>query len=255
MRENLHYDWHYIWNYGNGELGDLGSHFMDIARWGLGQKQLPKRVISIGERFGYIDDGQTPNTLAVFFDYEPAPILWEERALYSKKDVKFMDHFLGVRQGTIFHCENGYVTDTWAYDKDGKKIKQFVNEGGEGHVENFIRAIRSRKPSDLNAEILEGHLSACLYHMGNISYRLGKKATPEQIKESIKNQPDTTDAFDRMQAHLAANEIDLTKDMAVLGPWLTMNPDTEKFTGPMSGKANKLLTRKYRKPFVLPEKV
>jgi len=255
MRENLHYDWHYIWNYGNGELGDLGSHFMDEARWGLGQKQLPKRVISIGERFGYIDDGQTPNTLAVFFDYEPAPILWEERALYSKKDVKFMDHFLGVRQGTIFHCENGYVTDTWAYDKDGKKIKQFVYEGGEGHIENFIRAIRSRKPSDLNAEILEGHLSACLYHMGNISYRLGKKATPEQIKESIKNQPDTADAFDRMQAHLAVNEIDLTRDMAVLGPWLTMDPDAEKFTGPMSDKANEFLTRKYREPFVLPEKV
>ena len=255
MRENLHYDWHWLWNYGNGEIGDLGAHFIDVARWGLGQNQLPKRVISVGGRFGYVDDGQTANTQITFYDYEPAPLLWEVRGLSSAKGSTVMDDLLGMRMGTIFHCENGYVAGGWAYDKDGKKIKQFKREGDEGHVDNFIKAVKSRKPSDLNAEILEGHTSAALSHMGNISHRIGKTASAEQIKESIKGQGETTEAFERMKAHLAANEVDVCKDMAVLGPWLTMDSAAERFTGPMADEANKLITREYRKPYVLAEKV
>jgi len=256
MRENLHYDWHWQWNYGNGEVGDLGAHYIDIARWAIGQNQAPKRVISVGGRMGYIDDGQTPNTLVTFFDYEPAPILWENRGLYSKKDSTVSDNYLGVRQNVIIHCENGYVVlGGWAYDKDGKKLQQFSKEGEEGHVDNFIQAVRSRKPGDLNAEILEGHISCILSHMSNISHRVGQKASPEQIKESIKTQSDTAEAFERMKEHLAANEIDIAKDMVVLGPWLTFDPCEEKFTGLMADKANELLRRKYHEPFVLPEKV
>ena len=256
MRESLHYDWHWLWNYGNGEIGDLGAHFIDIARWAIGQNQAPKRVISVGGRMGYVDDGQTPNTQITFFDYEPAPILWEVRGLYTKKGSTVSDNYMGVRQNTIVQCENGHVVlGGWAYDKDGKKLKQFPQKGEEGHVGNFIQAIRSRKVSDLNADIQEGHVSCILSHMGNISHRLGQQSTPEQIKESVKTQSETAEAFDRMQAHLVANEIDLAKDMVVLGPWLTMDPCTEKFTGLMSDKANAMLRREYRKPFVLPEKV
>ena len=189
MRENLHYDWHWVWNTGNGELGDLGSHHLDVCRWALGQKQLPKGVISIGERFGYIDDGQTPNTQIVFFDYEPAPILWEVRGLYSKKDSTVMDDFLGIRQNTVIHCEDGYVVaGAWAYDKNGKKIKQFVSENGETHTANFIKAVRSRKPSDLNAEILEGHLSAALSHMGNISHASAEKPHRNKSRKASKTR-------------------------------------------------------------------
>jgi predicted dehydrogenase len=256
MRKNLHYDWHWVWNTGNGEIGDLGSHHLDVARWAVGQKQFPKRVISLGERFGYVDDGQTPNTQIAFFDYEPAPILWEVRGLCTKKGSTIMDNFLGVRQNTVIHCEDGYViAGAWAYDRNGKKIKQFVSENSETHPANFIKAVRSRNPDDLTAEILEGHLSAALSHIGNISHRLGQKATPEQIKESIKNRSDVIDAFDRMRNHLAANKINIKKNMAVLGPWLTMDPDSEKFTGTMSDKANEFLTRQYRKPFVLTEEI
>ena len=139
--------------------------------------------------------------------------------------------------------------------KEGKKIKQFVSHGGESHTENFIKAVRSRKSEDLTAEILDGHISAALSHMGNISHRLGQKAAPEQIKESINFQSDTVEAFERMKAHLAVNEIELTENLAVLGPLLTMDPAAERFTGPMADKANELLTRPYREPFVLPEKI
>ena len=59
----FHYNWHWNWDYGNGDLGNQGIHQMDLARWGLGKNELPKAVMASGGRFGYSDDGQTPNTL------------------------------------------------------------------------------------------------------------------------------------------------------------------------------------------------
>ena len=178
MRKNLHYDWHWVWPTGDGDFGNNGIHYMDLARWFVGAKTLAPRVLSLGGRFGYIDDGETPNTKIVFYDYKPVPILFELRGLPRAKGDSAMDHLRGVRDGGIIvECENGYFAGGWAYDKDGKRIKQFRLTEGAGHHENFIQAVRSRKPSDLNAEVLEGHLSAALCHMGNISYRLGKEAS------------------------------------------------------------------------------
>ena len=81
MREQLHYDWHWDWNTGNGDIGNMGIHYTDGSRWGLGQNTLPAHVMSLGGRFGYEDDGQTPNTQIIFLDYKPAPIIFEVRGL------------------------------------------------------------------------------------------------------------------------------------------------------------------------------
>ena len=64
-----------------------------------------------------------------------------------------------------------------------KQIKKFSGAGEDegGHFGNFIKAVRSRKKEDLKADILEGHLSSALCHTGNISYRLGHEADPEEI--------------------------------------------------------------------------
>jgi hypothetical protein len=105
----------------------------------------------------------------------------------------------------------------------------------------------------LNAEILEGHLSAALCHIGNISYQLGKKRTPQEIRDAVKDNKDVADALGRMEEHLKANQVDLHKTTAALGMWLKLNPKTERFIG--SAEADKLLTRDYRAPFVVPEKV
>ncbi len=85
MRQYLHYDWHWDWNTGNGDLGNMGIHYMDGCRWGLGQNTLPRHVMSLGGRFGYEDDGRTPNTQIIFLDYDPAPILFEVRGLPKSK--------------------------------------------------------------------------------------------------------------------------------------------------------------------------
>lgn len=255
MRKRLHYDWHWVWPTGDGDFGNNGIHFIDICRWMVGHQKLPPRVLSVGGRFGYIDDGETPNTQLVYLDYQPVPIIFELRGLPQSKGMNAMDHYLGTRAGTVVHCEGGYLVGGWAYDNDGKKLKQFKRTEGAGHHANFINAIRSRKPSDLTAEVLEGHLSSALCHMANISHRLGKHVSRDEAAAGLNGSNGMSEAFDRIQKHLLVNNVDLEATPYILGPPLTMNPDTERFTGPLAEEANQLVSRDYRDPFVVPEKV
>jgi predicted dehydrogenase len=255
MRKNLHYDWHWVWPTGNGDFGNNGIHFTDICQWFLSKNTLPPRVMSIGGRFGYIDDGETPNTQIVFFDYKPAPIIFEVRGLPRAKGVSAMDAFRGTRAGVVVQCEDGYFVGGWAYDNNGKKIKQFKITGGSGHHANFIKAVRSRKVSDLNADIAEGHLSSALCHMGNISYRLGKETSRDRVMEAIKGNKEMVDAFERFQEHLLVNGVDVKATPRILGPWLKIDAGNERFVGEFSEQANELLKRQYRGPFVVPEQV
>lgn len=255
MRKNLHYDWHWVWPTGNGDFGNNGIHFIDICRWAIGQNELPQRVVSVGGRFGYSDDGETPNTQIVFFDYEPAPIIFELRGLPKTKGDSAMDNYLGTRAGTVIHCEGGYFVGGWAYDNDGKKIKQFDRTGGAGHHANFIKAVRSRKISDLNADVLNGHLSSALCHMGGVSHRLGEQANRAKIVDRLGASRPMAETFERLQEHLLVNGVDLQQTPRVLGPWLTMDPRTERFVGEFANEANRLRRRDYRAPFVVPEQV
>jgi predicted dehydrogenase len=258
-RTELHYVWHWVWSTGCGDIGNQGPHEMDLARWALGDPGLPTHAFSIGGRLGVYDAGETANTQIAFFDYKPAPLIFEVRGLPRKKDDKAMDNYRGTRIGIVVQCEGGYFAagdgGGWIYDSDGKKIKQFSGRGGAGHHENFINAVRSHKRSDLNADIEVGHLSAALCHMANISYRVGKKATPDEIKAAIGDNDNMMDSFDRMLEHLEANEIDLTKEPLTVGPMLTMDPQAEKFVDEHSDWANMYIKRNYREPFVVPDKV
>jgi predicted dehydrogenase len=255
VRKQFHYDWHWVWPTGNGDLGNQGVHQMDLVRWFLGEQELSPRVWSVGGRFGYVDDGTTPNTLIVFHDYARAPVLFEVRGLPAKTDGTEMDKFLGASVGLVIHCEGGNVVIAGhvgaavvAYDRDGKEIRKWT--GLEDHFGNFIRAVRSRKVQDLHADILEGHLSAALCHTGNISYRLGAQALPGAVLEQIRGDRDAAETFERMVEHLGANGVDLAATKATLGIVLKMDPKSERFLD--NDRANELLTRNYRSPFVVP---
>ena len=254
-RKNLHYDWHWVWPTGNGDMGNNGIHFMDVCRWAIGAQELAPRVVSVGGRLGYVDDGETPNTQLLYLDYKSAPIIFELRGLPKKRGSSAMDDYRGTRAGTVVHCEGGYFVGGWAYDNDGKKIKQFERTGGAGHHANFIKAVRSRKSSDLNADVLDGHLSSALCHMGNVSHRLGQAASREKIVERLRDAKGMAETFERMQEHLLVNGVDLEQTPRVLGPWLTMDPRTERFTGELADEANQLVRRDYRAPFMVPEQV
>ena len=259
MRKRLHYDWHWVWNTGNGDLGNQGIHQMDICRWFLGEPELAPFVVSAGGRLGYIDDGETANTQIIYQGYAKAPLIFEVRGLPSKTGAKDMDKLKGASVGCIIECEGGYVVvpnyrSATAYDKDGKQLQHWQGGGGDAeHMSNFVKAVLSRKKEDLYADILEGHLSSALCHTGNISYRLGTKKSPDEIKEAIKDDKGMVESWNRMAEHLAANDVDITTDKVTLGVPLKMNTQTEKFIG--NDKANALLTRNYRAPYIVPEKV
>ena len=251
-RKQFHYDWHWFWNYGAGDLGNQGIHEMDVARWFLGERDLSPRVLSVGGRLGYEDDGETPNTLITFHDYKAAPLIFEVRGLPEKTGSRAMDKYKGADIGVVVECEGGYMRvnsyeGATAFDKDGKQLKRF--DGHENHFANFITAVRSRNENDLNAPIREGHLSSALCHTANISYRLGSQASPDAIREQIKSDAESLPTFERMTEHLAANNVDLTKTSATLGMVLKMNPAKEQFV--QEKKANYLLAVAPREPFAI----
>jgi hypothetical protein len=159
----------------------------------------------------------------------------------------------------VVNCEGGYFRGGrgggWAYDNNHKKIKQFPGEGGMGHQANFIKAMRSRKVSDLRADIFEGHISAALCHMANISYRLGRKEPVVKIKEQIAGNSILAESFESCLKHLRANEIDIQKEPLTIGPYLTFDRTSEKFIGQAANWANMYLRRNYREPFIVPDDV
>jgi predicted dehydrogenase len=260
-RKSLHYDWHWFWETGNGDIGNQGIHEMDMCRWVSGHDELPSQVMSIGGRFGYVDDGQTPNTQIVFFDYKPVPVIFEVRGLPMAKDEEgeAMDNYKGARVGIVVECEEGYFSGGggggWIFDNSGKKVKQFKGTGGKDHQQNFLDAVRSRKPGDLNAEVEKGHLSSAMCHMGNISHRLGGVKSREEIWERIQGNKELAATFERFEKHLEANKVDIKAQATTLGPVLTMDPAKEQFDKELSAQANAFIKREYREPFVIREKV
>jgi predicted dehydrogenase len=258
MRQSLHYDWHWSWATGTGEIGNLGGHVLDDCRWILGLDTLPRRVISLGGRFAFDDDGETPNTQLAYYDYPDIPVLYEVRGLPAKKGVNWMDQYRGVRFGLIIQCENGYFAGGrgggWTYDNQDKKLKQFPGDGGGTHHLNFIDAIRSNKPDKVRADMRQGHMSAALCHMANISYRIGKRQSVQETNAAVANTPLLKESVDRLLPHLEANGIDLAKTPMTVGPMLSWNDAAGKFQGEAGNWANMLLKRDYRDPFAVPEK-
>lgn len=262
-RAKLHYDWHWVYDTGNGDMGNQGIHQMDIARWFLGVNELSPRVMSVGGRLGYDDDGETPNTQVVYHDYDEAPLIFETRGLPKAKEFqdpkmwsKNMDSPDGVSIGVIVECEGGKIvvgSGATAYDKDGKLIKKFSNEGGANHMANFIDAVRARKPEMLNAECLETHLSSALCHTGMIAHQLGKKMAPGEILERIQSDRLSAERFEAMKEHLERNGVDVTSSQITLGQWLKCDPKKERFID--NKEANALVSREYRKPYVVPKNV
>jgi predicted dehydrogenase len=261
-RRQLHYDWHWQFQTGNGDLGNQGIHQMDMCRWALGVKELARSVRSIGGRFGYDDDGDTPNSMVTLLDYDPAPILFEVRGLPRDLEAQeknwggSMDRIRSGAVGVTVVCENGYLVipnynEATAFDSDGKQIGKW--SGSSNHFANLIEAIRMGDGSLLTAPILQGHLSSSLCHMANISYALGESQSPEQVREAIAGQEILSSSFERLATHLDKNGVDLAQFPPVLGAALDLDPSSERFLN--SDAANLLRTREYRAPFIVSEKI
>ena len=250
MRKNLHYDWHWVFNTGNGDIGNQGVHQMDIARWGLGVEGLPPRIESCGARLGYEDDGNTPNTQISVLDWGDRQIIFEVRGLVTPA-------YKTAHIGVVFHCEHGYLvsssyTKLHAYDHDGKVIKTFQGDGS--HFQNFLDAVKQGDPGTLNAESKEGHLSSAMCHLGNISYQMGRGQRLNATDSPFGEAEAGNESFRRFREHLVANGVDASTEYA-MGPSLSFEGGAHRFVGERADEANALVSRKYRAPYVVPDQV
>jgi len=257
-RPRFHYDWHWQSAYGNGDLGNQGIHQVDVARWGLGIDRLSDRVVAYGGRLGKgwdEDAGDTANSQVIVHEFGDKTLAFEVRNMASAtlREVKMRG---GV--GVVFYGSDGYVVlDRYdhgvALDRDRNVVKEFKGGRYGDHFANFIKAVRSRRHEDLAADILEGHLSSALCHLGNISWRLGREAPLSDVRtwaETYRGNETALDTFERFSAYLKRNKVDPAAAKVSLGPTLSFDPIAETFTD--NQQANAMLTREYRKPFVVP---
>jgi predicted dehydrogenase len=215
-KNRFHYNWHWFWDTGNGDLGNQGIHEVDISRWGLGVTH-PTKISAIGGKFMFDDDQETPNTITATYEFmvdgRPKMMSFEVRHWYSNHEAGINGDRPGNTIGNTFYGAKGYlVIDNYNkyYSFMGPKQEPGpAKTAGGDHFMNFIEAVKSRKRENLTAEIEEGALSCNLMHLANISYRVGRTLYWDEKTWTIKNDPE----------------------------------------------ANKMLTREYRKPYVVPEKV
>jgi predicted dehydrogenase len=214
-KNRFHYNWHWFWDTGNGDIGNQGIHEVDKARWGLGVTH-PTKVTAVGGKFMFDDDQETPNTISAAYEFEvdgkKKMMTFEVRHWISPHEAGIAEGKPGNTIGNQFYGSKGYLV------MDEDKYNSFLGrdqQPGPGaqapgdHFANFMAAVRSRRREDLNAEIEEGAISCNLVHLANISYRLGR----------------------------------------------TLNWDAKKLECTGDPEATRMLTREYRAPYVVPAQV
>lgn len=167
----VHYNWHWLWHYGTGEMGNNGTHMVDLGRWGLGV-DYPIRVTSTGGRYRFEDDQETPDTHVVTYDFGGCTMTWEGLSCNQPGPD-------GMSVGVALHGDKGSLTlgstNYILRDGDGKIVAEKNGDlGGKEHVANLLDAIRNDTPLALNTEIEEGYKSTLLAHLGNIAHRTGR---------------------------------------------------------------------------------
>jgi predicted dehydrogenase len=252
-RSNLvHYRWHWRWDFGNGEIGNLGSHDLDVCRWAMPEGATPKSVVSLGGRFGYKDQGQTPNTHLTLFDFGDVKLVHQARGLVKKEAWKIT---------VEYHTDEGVVRDGRFFANgagEGIPIENppLLNapEQGPTHMRNFIDCVKSRKRDDLTAEIIEGHRTVSLVHLGNTAYRLGRDVSFDEATKVISGNSLLSESFEDIKRHLAdTGAVDLSNTPCRLSEEIAYDAEAEAF--PDSPEANALRSRAYRAPFIVPEQV
>jgi predicted dehydrogenase len=248
----VHYNWHWFWDFGNGDIGNQGVHEMDKARWMIPGATLPRSVLSLGGRFGYKDQGETPNSQIAVFDFGETQLIFEVRGLKT-------GGYYGEKIGNTLHFEEGTVAGGKFFPRGKDEGQQLPKVGHSDHrggniFANFIAAVRSRKQETLEADILEGHYSSALCHLANMSFRLGEEVPFNAQTRAFGDNREAGETLARLEEHLGKdNNLQLSDLKYRLGRKLKVDAKTETIEGDQ--EANKLLTRDYRKPFAVPDKV
>jgi predicted dehydrogenase len=237
----VHYNWHWFWATGNGDLNNQGTHQLDIARWALAPELThPVRAMAIGGRFQWNDQGETPNTLFGIGEYANG-----QYAFFNVRNVSYKGYQNQVLNEYYFE-DGGKIIRGLYYPKGSDKGEKFSVPGGKvtpgGNWGAFIAACRAGKPEMANGNVLDAHNGCVLGHLMNNSYRLGKKVPFNAKAGRFGDNADAHEHFMKLHA-LMRDGVGVPEDGAeyVVGPWLNFDPVTERHTGEFRDEANALL--------------
>ncbi len=210
------YNWHWFWDTGNGDIGNQGIHEMDIARWGFGRPGFPQHVVCTGGKYVYDDDQETPNTQTATFDYGDAQIVFEVRGLLTGSEGGLAQNRTSPNViGDLFYGSDGWMA------VDGGGFQVYKGEKGEKVMD------------EKSARGEESHFQNFLHAVRTRNYK------------------DLT-ADVEIGVHSAVL-VHLANASYRTGRKLAFDSQTMKFRG--DAEASQLLTRKYRAPYVVPERV
>jgi len=258
FRPQFHYDWHWIWNTGNGDMGNQGPHEMDVLRWALGDPGHPQSVMSFGGRFGWNDASETPNTQFASFDFGTGvPVVFEVRDMRLTPTSKERASFKGRSGGVILTYEGGEFRGGRGGGSiyvDGVETKKFKGDKGVTHFANFCEAVRNNDLSSLRSPVESAYYSSSLSHLANLSLATGGAVSAASLSENLASDALATEAAGRMSEHLQAWDVDLEKTPWTLGSSLDFDPEAERFVGGDQRQvANKFLHREDRPKWTVPE--
>ena len=249
----VHYDWHWFWKTGNGDLNNQGTHQLDVARWALDTDQThPVRVMALGGRFQWKDQGETPNTMFGMAEYPNGQYVF-----FNVRNVNY--------DGYEHQVENEY------YFEDGGRIvrgKYYAKGSGEGVAVKvppgkvtpggnwgaFVAACRAGDPSMANGNVYDAHYGCVLGHLMNNSYRLGSQVPFNAKAGRFGDNADAAEHFGRLH-DIMQNGVGVAADGEnyTVGPLLTFDPDSERHVGEHADRANVLLKDPNRSGFEVPD--
>jgi predicted dehydrogenase len=247
----VHYNWHWFWSTGNGDLNNQGTHQLDIARWALDTDQTnPIRVMALGGRFQWDDQGETPNTMFAVAEYPNGQFVY-----FNVRNVNYDGYKRQVENEYYFEDGGKIVRDRYyaAGSSKGERLdlpRGKVTPGGNWG--SFIAACRAGDPSMANGNAEQAHYACVLGHLMNNSYRLGRKVPFNSKAGGFADNPEAQEHFERLHDIMSRGVGVPENAQYIVGPWLTFDPKSEQHTGDFADEANVLLKDPNRAGFEVP---
>jgi len=262
----VHYNWHWFWKTGNGDLNNQGTHQLDMAFWALDQSlTYPIRTMSIGGRFVWKDQGETPNTMFSIAEYPNG-----QYVMFNVRNIGYDGYQRQVENEYYFEDGGKIVNEKREGENDDTNLRKIYYPAGSSNGEildipdgkltpggtygSFINACRANDPNMVNGNVFDAHRTCAMGHLLNNSYRLGKKMPFNSKVGSFGDNKDEYEYF--MELHEIMNKgvgLSEDKNQYTVGPWLTFNPETERHTGEHANEANALLRNEDRTGFQVPD--
>lgn len=248
----VHYNWHWFWKTGNGDLNNQGTHQLDVARWAIDEDQThPVRAMALGGRFQWEDQGETPNTMFAMAEYPNG-----QQVFFNVRNVNYKNYQRQVENEYYFE-DGGRIVRGKYYASGSSEGESIDVEPGDvtpgGNWGSFIAAVRANEPDMANGNVYDAHYGCVLGHLMNNSYRLGESVPFNRQAGRFGDNADAAEHFARLN-NIMENGVGVPVDGAeyTVGPTLTFDPKTEQHTGEHAVAANQLLKDPNRKGYEVP---